>query len=364
MDTIYRLEMRAPLHVGSTGIGKEGSLAYMPSDTLFAAMVATWAWAAPRRLDETLALFNQNAPPFVLTSAFPYAGPVRLYPAPTLDAPLPAGIRNDLGKKLKRLTHVSEQILLRWLRGEDLAGDVNETVAKNGQSRAVSNFIQGERVWVTSQERQAIAQALAKPADEPAALRLWGEEIAPHVVVGRVNNSPNLFHTGRVYFARQCGLWFGARYADPSWQSDVSQALHFMGDSGMGGLRSAGHGAFRWTASQADDALPAPQAGGYGLLLSRLAPTATQMGALTADHANYRLVTVGGWCGNDGEEPRKRRRVRLVVEGSVVRWPDGPLGQLVNVNPTGGDGLDHPVYRCGYGLAVAVSDKALEVDHE
>ncbi len=364
MDYVYRLEMKAPLHVGSTGIGKEGTLAYMPSDTLFAAMVATWAWVAPQRLEETLALFNQGAPPFLLSSAFPYAGPVRLYPAPTLDAPLPANIRTDLGKKLKRLSHVSEQILQRWLRGDDLAGEVKETVITNGKQLTISNLIQGERVWVSSQERQAIAKALGKPDDEPEALRLWREEITPHVVVGRVDNRPNLFHTGRVYFARQCGLWFGARYANPSWQGDVAQALHLMADSGMGGLRSAGHGAFCWTSSQVDDALPAPQAGGYGLLLSRTAPTAGQMTALLAEHANYRLATVGGWCGNDGEEPRKRRRVRLVAEGSVVGWPDGPLGHLVNVNPNGGDGLSHPVYRSGYGLAVAVGAKALEADHE
>lgn len=364
MDTVYRLEMRAPLHVGSTGIGKEGSLAYMPSDTLFAAMVSTWAWVAPQRLEETLALFNRGAPPFVLSSAFPFAGPVRLYPAPTLDARLPAAARTDLGKKLKRLSHVSEQILLRWLRGDDLAGELKETVIKNGEQIAISNFIQGERVWVTSEERRAIAKALAKPADEPATARLWSEDVAPHVVVGRVDNRPNLFHTGRVYFARQCGLWFGARFANIQSQDDVDQALHLMADSGMGGLRSAGHGAFRWTASQVNDALPAPEAGGYGLLLSRLAPTAGQMGVLTADHANYRLATVGGWCGNDGEEPRKRRRVRLVAEGSVIQWPGDPLGHLVNVNPTGDDGLNHPVYRCGYGFAVAVNEKALEVDHE
>lgn len=364
LDTIYRLEMKTPLHVGSTGIGKEGTLAYMPSDTLFAAMVATWAWVAPQRLEETLALFSQGAPPFVLTSAFPYVGPVRLYPAPTLDAPLPAAAHNDLGKKLKQLTHVSEQILRGWLAGNDLSGELTETVVKNGQRLTVSNFLQGERVWVSSQERKDIAKALSKPAEEPATLRLWSEEIAPHVVVGRVDNRPNLFHTGRVYFARRCGLWFGVRYADPQRQGDVEQALNLLADSGMGGLRSAGHGAFKWTSSPAVDALPAPRPGDYGLLLSRLAPTASQMGALTADHANYRLATVGGWCGNDGEEPRKRRRVRLVAEGSVVQWPDSSLGHLVDVNPTGGDGLDHPVYRCGYGLAVAVGDKALEVNHE
>lgn len=364
MDQVYRLHLQAPLHVGSIGIGKEGSLAYMPSDTLFAAMVATWAWLAPERLDAMLAQFAADHPPFLLTSAFPYAGDVRLFPTPAVDAPLTQNTRVSMGKKLKRLSHVSEQILLHWLAGDDLSGELEEIVKQGGQPRKVTNLIQGDHVWVTSQERRMIAAALGLPADEPEALKLWGEEAVPHVVVGRVDNRPNLYHTGRVYFAKACGLWFGVRDADPIWQADIARALDAMADSGMGGLRSTGHGAFEWQLWPTDVVLPAPRPGSYGLLLSRLAPKKDQMPALMAEKASYRLATVGGWCGNDGEPPRKRRRVRLVAEGSIVGWPGEPLGQLVDVNPVGAEGLDHPVFRYGYGLAVGVEDKALEDPHE
>jgi CRISPR/Cas system CSM-associated protein Csm4 (group 5 of RAMP superfamily) len=85
------------------------------------------------------------------------------------------------------------------------------------------------------------------------------------------------------------------------------------------------------------------------------------MAALTADQASYRLVTVGGWCGNDEGQPRKRRRVRLLTEGSVIRWTQEPVGQLVDVNPqAAGDRLPHPVYRNGFGMALRVEEKALE----
>lgn len=363
MDQFYRLHLRASLHVGSTGIGKEGSLAYIPSDTLFAAMVATWAWLSPTRLATMLASFNAGNPPFLISSAFPYAGEVRFYPIPAVDAPLPAAIQTDLGKKLKRLSHVSEQILQRWLQGQDLSDEVQEHAKQEGAEVAISNFIHGGRIWVTRAERNAIAQTLGKPAEDPHDIRLWSEDIAPHVVVGRADNRPNLFHTGRVYFVPECGLWFDVRYLDPQWKTDIETALDLMADSGIGGLRSTGHGAFRWDPWNNGVALSAPKPASYGLLLNRLAPAPSQMKALTAEKATYRLATIGGWCGNEGEQPRKRRRVRLVTEGSIVCWPDAPLGQLVDVNPKG-DGLKHPVYRFGFGLGVAISEKALEVSHE
>lgn len=361
MDQLYQIQLRAPLHVGSNGIGKEGSLAYIPSDTLFAAMVATWAWLSPVRLNTMLASFQAGKPPFLLSSAFPYAGAVRFYPVPALDAPLSAAIQTDLGKKLKRLFYVSEQILLRWLQGHNLADQIEER-AKSGDEK-ISNFIHGGHIWVTSDERKAIAQALDKSPAEPHKLRIWSEDVAPHVAVGRSNNSPNLFHTGRVNFVQGSGLWFDVRYLDQSYKDDIKVVLNLMADSGIGGLRSIGHGAFNWEPWNSPALFSAPKPAAYGLLLNRLAPKADQMNALSAEKAIYRLTTIGGWCGNEGEQPRKRRRVRLVTEGSVVRWPDTALGQLVDVNPKS-DGLDHGVYRFGYGLGVAVHEKALEATYE
>ncbi|MER2600174.1 MAG: hypothetical protein ABTQ73_11705 [Caldilineales bacterium] len=250
-----------------------------------------------------------------------------------------------------------------WLQGHSLADQIAEKSKANGTDIAISNFIHGERIWVTSNERKAIAEMLDKPADEPHNMRIWSEEVAPHVVVDRHSNSPNLFHTGRVYFVPGCGLWFDVRYLSTQWQDDIKAVLNVMTDSGIGGLRSTGHGAFRWDAWS--DAVPftAPKPETYGLLLNRLAPTSRQMNALTAEKATYRLATIGGWCGNDGEQPRKRRRVRLLTEGSIVHWPDAILGQLVDVNPKS-DGLAHQVYRFGFGLGIAVNPKALEAIHE
>lgn len=350
MDEAYNLALRSALHVGSTGVGHEGALTYMPSDTLFGALVTTWAWQCDAAaLEARLAPFEARHPPFLLTSAFPYAGPVRLYPRPETDPPVSAQTRTDMGKSLRRITHVSEGLLRRWLAGDAL----DDTLGKDARGH-VQNLIQAGQVWVTTAERVDIAAALELPADEPEVLQIWGEGVVPHVSVDRINNAPNLFHTGRVYYAPGCGLWFGVEWRDEAARAWLEEALNLMHDGGIGGLRSTGHGRFDWVRAPAPD-LPKAAQGDYAVLLSRAALPDTQMAALTAEGSSYRLVTVGGWCGNDGEPPRKRRPVRLVAEGSVVQWCAEPLGGLVNVNPADpADALPHPVYRYGYGLGLRI----------
>lgn len=359
MEHIYRLRLRGALHVGRGSLGLEGSLPYMPSDTLFSALVTTWAqMVTEAEIATWLAPFTQGQPPFLLTSAFPYAGDVRLYPAPAFPAPLSLAARRGAGKRFKRLSHVSEGILAGWLAGGSLESELQQTLP---DGKPVANFVQGGRAWVTSDERRRIARALVLPADEPETLQLWRETTVPHVVVGRADNQANLYHTGRVHFAAQCGLWFAVQGADETWQARIGKALALMADSGMGGLRSRGHGAFACEEWAGALALPQPQPGDYAMVLSRVAPTAAQMAALLDEGARYRLAAVGGWCGSDQETQRKRRRVRLLAEGSTVRWTGERLGQMVDVNPTGGQGLAHPVYRYGYALAVGVAAQALEV---
>jgi len=139
-------------------------------------------------VDDWLEGFYTGRPPFVLTSAFPFAGEVRLYPAPAFEPNLSQAMRLGLGKKLKKITYVSEGILGNWLRGVPLDDALVEPTQTEG--KAISNLIQGERVWVSADERRRIAAALGLPADnEPHALRLWSEGVAPHVVVGRAEEA-------------------------------------------------------------------------------------------------------------------------------------------------------------------------------
>ena len=353
MAYVYRLHPSGPLHIGEVGIGSEESLAYVPSDTLFAALVDTWAQIWPGELEGWLSPFlNQPAmPPLLLTSAFPFVGEVRLFPAPASEPPVADRERwLAWGKRAKRVRYVSERLFRAWLAGSPLDTWLDD-----------ANVLQEGEVWATPEERAQMAEALGYRADEPAgALRLWGVDIVPRVTVDRITNRSNLFYTGRVTFARPCGLWFAIEMEEP-WVGRVIQALDLLADGGLGGLRSTGHGGFTWSQWQDVEALPAPEEAGYVVTLSRVAPQRADLPLLRAEGAAYRLVTVGGWCGSREGGPRKRRRVRMLAEGSVLGWRRGPMGALVDVNPVGeAFRLPHPVYRYGFAYPVAITEAALK----
>lgn len=319
---LYELFLRAPLHLGEfIGINREAALGWIPSDSLFAAIVAAWAHSG---VDVDATLTNDQSP-FTLTSAFPLAGGVRFFPAPPR---LPRDVADKLDSKtLKKIRWLS-QAVLGLLRDGQMPPHDEQT-----------NFLHSQSVWLAERERGQIKAALQPKDGEP--LRLWHRQIVPHVTADRVSNASNLFHTGRVLFAPECGLWFAAR-GDTTL---IEPALSFLQDAGLGGLRSTGHGAFSWR--EAADDLPADD-GRPVFTLSRYAPQADgELRGLQNEHSAYALTRVGGWCEDANGNGWRRRAVRLVAEGAIL--PAGAKGRLVDVRPenVAWAGPERPVYRCG-----------------
>jgi CRISPR-associated protein Csm4 len=325
---LYTLTLCAPLHLGEfIGIGREAALEWIPSDSLFAAIVAAWAQTG---VDVDAAL-NGKQSPFTLTSAFPWAAGVRFYPCPPR---LPSLVVNAFAahnldsKALKKI---------RWLSQQVLDG------LREGKSPA-PEFLHNGGIWLTANEGQQIETALQPRAGEP--VRLWTQQIVPRVTVDRTSNASNLFHSGRVLFAPGCGLWFAAR-GDTAL---IEPALNYLRDAGLGGLRSIGHGAFTYEATTAE--LPAAD-GRPAFLLSRYAPqTDDELRGLQDGSSTYGLVRVGGWCEDPNGNHWRRRAVRLVAEGALL--PAGARGALVNVRPEKVEwaGPVRPVYRCGLAFAI------------
>ncbi len=94
--------------------------------------------------------------------------------------------------------------------------------------------------------------------------------------------------------------------------------------------------------------------------------TYAQMLAESGDHAAaadlmaQALELVPGWFRADGRNWR-RRSVRMVTEGSLLRMPVS--GQLVNVTPQA-IRPSHPIYRYGYAFPIAVSQEAVPAPQE
>ena len=82
---VYQLEPRAAFHFGLRGVGVEETGSWCPADTLFGALCITlgqWARDGTAALEAWLDGFppaSGGAPPWRLSSAFPYAGPARFF---------------------------------------------------------------------------------------------------------------------------------------------------------------------------------------------------------------------------------------------------------------------------------------------
>lgn len=320
---LYTLTLRAPLHLGEfIGIGREAAREWIPSDSLFAALVATWAQTGVD-LDTVL---QGDQSPLTLTSAFPWAAQVRFYPCPPR---MPEFVAEEFESKALRKIRWLSQIVLDTLRDRQLPK---------------REFLHNGSVWLTAGERQQIADALKPENGEP--LQMWRQQVVPRVTVDRMSNASNLFHSGRVLFASNCGLWFATR-GDTTL---IEPGLKYLQDAGLGGLRSTGHGAFTFEA-QAND-LPAEDDGPV-FTLSRYAPqTDDELLGLKNKNSAYALVRVGGWCEDANGNHWRRRAVRLVAEGALL--PSRAVGKLVDVRPenVAWAGPERKVYRSGlvFGL--------------
>lgn len=345
-EQTYRLTFKTPFYVGVLGIEREASLSYIPSDTLFGALVVGLSRLGSEPVTLFLRPFQaEPAPPLLLTSAFAYAGPVRFFPRPLCYFDDVSGLPF---KRIKKANWVSEVIFHQLRQDHFPTEHLNEKI----------NFIQDKQVWLTQAERERVCKALniVDDLDDPRFdLKLWGQAVAPRVTVDRAWNTSALFHTGRSTFRRGCGLWFTARGDSLAL---LEQALNLLQDEGIGGLRGTGHGAF--TAEPWPDVapLPAPNPGGNFVSLSRYAPTEEEFEpTLAVKTAAYKLVMVGGWCQDDLGRPWRRKQVRLIAEGAYLGWPGYAPGQLVTVTPKTNlaqfNGRE--VYRYGFAFPVAAN---------
>lgn len=314
---VFDLTPRGPLHVGEwIGVDRESALEHIPSDTLFAALVVAWA----RRGDDISAMLRevQSAESeFCLTSVFPRAGSVRFFPRPLI-----ARASLTLSPKTwRRVRWVSRGI---W---DGLCGAGN--VPEGG------HFLHDGQIWLTTAEYATVSPFLG--SDDA---RLWQTVTVPHVTIDRARNAGNLFHSGQTVFASGCGMWFAAKGA-ASLLTHVTEGLALLADTGLGGLRSTGHGGF--VVDSAHDTAD-PVAYSTGVLLSRYAPDGADelRRSLLEPGCAYALVRVGGWCQDDTGKAWRRRTVRMVKEGSVIGLP--AHGRLVDVRPTV---MNRPVIRFG-----------------
>ncbi len=326
-------------HLGRHGLEQEESGEHFSSDSLFATIVARIVEL--RGADTAQRFVNAmqaDPPPCVLSSAFPRAGNLCLFPTPLEKPRLPKS-DTEKYKEVKKAKYVSRAIFDALIAG----GTVSDWIDKGTR-------LQNGKVLIDPSETSQL------PNDARDDEKIWTIEKRPRVTVGRAMSNSQIYFTGRTVFQNQCGLWFAVRWLqrDPEIEQLLNAALADLGDAGIGGERNAGFGQ---CTIERNGTLDLPDANGkHWVSLSRYLPQKDEMDALRNGRA-YAIETIPGWVQSPGKKSERRRAVRMIAEGAVLgRVERDAPGQIVDTQPDydGTRPLGHAVWRNGRALAIGI----------
>ena len=329
---VWKISGSSGFHFGRHGLGQEETLTTMPSDSLFAALVNRLAVSANSDVDAFIKPFANHDAPFALSSTFPFAGGVLFFPVPF--AAVGEIAKVDNAKQYKRVQYVSEKLFLQLIGGRNLM-----EVYKGAHKL-------GDTVLLDDSEKDKLPMDILEGNTS-----IWNVETRPRVTLGRAAQNSSIYFTGRVTYAKDCGLWFGMYWRDASEKTRVQNLFADLGDSGLGAERSVGFGGCE-IKQQGTMELPEAQ-GKPWVSLSRYLPRKEEVDSLK-DGA-YKIVNVGGWLDSPVKRGQRRRAVNMLEEGATLGKSSSAIpGEVVDVSPryNGSNPLGHAVYRSGLALAV------------
>lgn len=327
---LVKLKFESPLHLGKAGIGMEAVESYVCSDTLFGGLCHAWdALYGKDNTSKLLEGFKTGTPPFKISSGFPFNRDMYFLPKPLIppvtaaDEPSSAGNTRNL-KDLRRLSFVSLEVFKRWTRGQaidmELVGPVKETLAAT-----------------TVYHRM------------------------PRVQLDRMTNAAGLFHAGTIVFSKDAGLYCLVDIIDEGVREQLAGAFAWLGECGLGGMRSLGYGKFKpeWVKPEGvwEQIRRTGSKKSMWCLLSLMYPSREER-VNSFENAYFEIVTRDGWASSPATIRQARRKsCKMFAEGSVL--PFMPHGCMVDVSPAGWDKEVHPLYRYGYAFALPVEVNAL-----
>ena len=332
--TVYRLTFKTQLHLGRVaGPAQEGSLGlektetYVPADTLFSAICQMWTtFYDTESLTTFLSGYTEDTTvlPFMLTSAFPFAKDVYLFPKPMTFPKL----SETPSKKSKRVRFVSQPIFQNIVSGNPPNFNENQ-------------LVNGEEIWVSPEEKEKLGTS------DDDDVSIWTTNTRPRVTVGSRNSGSEIWHVQTVQFNANCGLWFAAQFDSDETKHKIETLLRVLGDTGIGGERNAGYGMFDFAETTLE--ISTPEKGSQFVTLSSICPQSPeQLAQLLTGGIAYSLNPLTGWVSTPGTVAQ-RKKINMFAEGSVLHASDTHIGRLVDLRP---DNYEHPVYRYGYAWQV------------
>ncbi len=324
----YHLNFRSPLHLGRRGIGLEATAISIPADTLFSAVCQTWRiFHGEGHLTDFLARYETDEP-FLLTSAFPFAADIRFFPKP-LGIDPKIRFSDDDRKALKRVRYLSERRFRQIINGELSVPDDADLIRDK-------DLVNEGQLWIHDADKHPCT--------------VWTTDKRPRVTLDRQSAASEIWHLGGVKFHQGCGLWFGAKFDTEETQTQIETILRVLGDTGIGGERSAGYGLFDIRSKPAE--IESEREGDRFVTLSPICPRdADELDRLIQNGVGYTLEERSGWIGSVEGSHLRRQQVWMFGEGSVLNGDGSRVGRLVDLRP---EACPHPVWRYAYAWPIKI----------
>ena len=289
---------------------------YLPFRHSFGAIC--WAETAfGERIDRAPG-FVSHITPLLILQAFPHRR--------DKSCPNPCMAWMEGAEKSVRGLHWSHSIFQNLAKGKSLQSQDYQIVRSDP-----GNII------ATRDEASSIQDMLSRAdASTP-----WTVGEASRVTLDRDTRRSDIYYAGDVRFMKDCGLYMLVDFLDGGYKPRLEGALRLLGDEGLGGERSSGRGLF----SLDHGSISLGSDGGDGaMLLSLCRPRREETAILPKSY--YGLISRRGWVA--GKSDRRKKSLRMLIEGSVVPYPENLVGCMEDVS---GEGTRDGKRILSYGLA-------------
>lgn len=277
---------------------------------------------------------------FRISSCFPFAKDEFFLPKPQLKRKI---IFSDLSedkssKKVKKIEFFEKSVFENFINTSDDFFKINlSNVTPNGA------FVSKENIELKTHKdffKTEAQQRVKVP------LELENKDSEP-------------FYIDRIYFEKECGLYFIAEFDNSEIEKQVYQTLKLLGENGIGTDRSVGNGLFNFNVKRdvSEFSFNIKKIHNKYLLLGLYSPDENEHKAISFDESSWSLIRRGGYiAGSEIEEFMRLRKksVYMFGEGSVLKSSSVLKGKTVNLSPEWNDGRMHPVWRDGQCLILKI----------
>ncbi len=325
----YYLAFNTPLHLGNhKPESYEQSEDFLRSDTIVAAVYATWA-----KMGHEDWIPEDGNPPFTVSSAFPYmkkadGNYVHFFPRPRVRFNRKDEDNKDstIRKKIKKVQWLDQTYFEAVIHYRDLS----EIGMEDDQLK--DNCLTIEDVDVETHITRDLLQ---------------------RVKISRNVDNPEVsdpFYMERIFF-NKAGLYF---LAVGDSLDRLELALDFLQHEGFGTDRSVGNGFFELKKGSID--IDAPKHSVLMTNLSLFTPESKKVFIQSIDHpdAAFESIKRGGWITTPGYQSLAKKSIMMFAEGGLWKIDEQISGRgNINLTPSTIP-IDHPVWRSGKSIFIPI----------